>query len=287
MARTSSITFGQVAQIADAMKAAGNRPTARAVRERIGSGSMGTIHKFLQQWQGNGSAEEIEAPELPESIASALMDFVSTEIATACEPLNGLLRHAKEDAAEIALDNERLNRANEQMNADIDNLMRELATAKGQLMTIKDEFAEVKTERDGLRTTVNEQARDIDRLERQRDMFAALPLEISELKQSHNELIRKYADLNTNHAVLETRLDAATDHRRDLAERLANTEKRNATQEAELKAAQATAQRSTAELGSIARELAELKTAAQPMKAVKSSAKKTTASKPANQELAV
>lgn len=35
MARTSNITFGQVAQIADAMKAAGNRPTARAVRERI------------------------------------------------------------------------------------------------------------------------------------------------------------------------------------------------------------------------------------------------------------
>ena len=33
MARTTNITFGQVAAIADAMKAAGTRPTARAVRD--------------------------------------------------------------------------------------------------------------------------------------------------------------------------------------------------------------------------------------------------------------
>lgn len=113
MARTSNITFGQVAQIADAMKAAGNRPTARAVRERIGSGSMGTIHKLLQQWQGKGSEadEETEAAELPNHIQSALMDFIGTEIATACEPLNEELQVAKSDLEEIALDNERLNRA--------------------------------------------------------------------------------------------------------------------------------------------------------------------------------
>lgn len=287
MARTSNITFGQVAQIADAMKAAGNRPTARAVRERIGSGSMGTIHKFLQQWQGNGSAEEIEAPELPESIASALMDFVSTEIATACEPLNGLLRHAKEDAAEIALDNERLNRANEQMNADIDNLMRELATAKGQLMTIKDEFAEVKTERDGLRTTVNEQARDIDRLERQLELFAALPLEISLLKQAHDELTGQYATAKTERAIFAERHNAEFNRAEDLAARLASAEKRNAAQEGEFKAATVTAQRATAELSAIARELAELKNNTPAAKIVKSTAKKTMVKKPINQELAV
>lgn len=287
MARTSNITFGQVAAIADAMKAAGNRPTARAVRERIGSGSMGTIHKFLQQWQGNNSAEGIEAPELPESIASALMDFVYTEIATACEPLNGLLRHAKEDADEIALENVRLHAIHEQLNDDITHLMRELATAKGQLMTIRDEFTEVKLERDRLGATVNDQLREIDRLERQRDMFAALPLELSQLKQAHDVLVTQCASVTTERAVLAAQLNAATERTNDLVERLANTEKRNVAQDAELKAAQVTAQRATAELGSVARELAEVKTTAAPMKVVKSAEKKIVAKKPANQELNV
>lgn len=289
MARTSNITFGQVAQIADAMKAAGNRPTARAVRERIGSGSMGTIHKLLQQWQGKGSEadEETEAAELPNHIQIALMDFISTEIATACEPLNEELQVAKSDLEEIALDNERLNRAYDQQSADIEHLMSELGSAKGQLMTIKDEFAEVKTEKERLQSIVNEQLREIDNLLRQRELFAALPLELSQLKESHETLIIQYARLNTEHAVLAARLDAATENRRDLAERLDNTEKRNATQEAELKTASTTAQRATAELSAIARELAEVKNNAAAPKVVKSAAKKTAVKKPANQVLAV
>lgn len=285
MARTSQITFGQVATIADAMKAAGNRPTARAVRERIGSGSMGTIHKLLQQWQGNGSAEEIEAAELPESIASALMDFVSTEVATACEPLNTQLRHAKETADEIALDNERLNKAYEQQAADIEHLMNELASAKGQLMTIKDEYSEVKTERDSLKTTVSDQLREIDNLQRQRDLFAALPLEIAEIKRRLEVTESQYAIADKDRAVLKASITGSERWSTDLADRLEIAEKRNAIQEAELKAAGATAQRATAELSAVARELADLKT--QPTKVVKSTAKKAPPKKPANQELAV
>ena len=289
MARTSNITFGQVAQIADAMKAAGNRPTARAVRERIGSGSMGTIHKLLQQWQGKGSEadEETEAAELPNHIQSALMDFIGTEIATACEPLNEELQVAKSDLEEIALDNERLNRAYDQQCADVERLMSDLGNAKGQLMTIKDEFAEVKTEKERLQSVVNEQLREIDNLLRQRELFAALPHELSLLKQAHESLANDYAQANTERAVLSAQLNAAADRGDDLATRLASAEKRNATQETELKTASTTAQRATAELSAIARELAEMKNKAAAPKVVKSTAKKTAVKKPVNQELAV
>lgn len=289
MARTSNITFGQVAQIADAMKAAGNRPTARAVRERIGSGSMGTIHKLLQQWQGKGSEadEETEAAELPNHIQSALMDFIGTEIATACEPLNEELQVAKSDLEEIALDNERLNRAYDQQCADVEHLMSELGNAKGQLMTIKDEFAEVKSEKEHLQATVNVQLREIDNLLRQRELFAALPHELAMLKQTHESLANDYAQANTERAVLSAQLNAAAERGDDLAARLANAEKRNAAQEIELKTASTTAQRATAELSAIARELVEVKNNATTPKIVKSTAKKTTVKKPINQELAV
>lgn len=289
MARTSNITFGQVAQIADAMKAAGNRPTARAVRERIGSGSMGTIHKLLQQWQGKSSEadEETEASELPNHIQSALMDFIGTEIATACEPLNEELQQAKTDLEEIALDNERLNRAYDQQSADVERLMGDLGNTKGQLMTIKDEFAEVKTEKERLQSVVNEQLREIDNLLRQREIFAALPHELSMLKQAHEALANEYATTNTERAVLSAQLNAAAERGDDLAERLASAEKRNTAQEAELKAASLTAQRATAELSAVARELAEVKHNMTAPKVVKSTAKKTAVKKPINQELAV
>lgn len=108
MARTSNITFGQVAQIADAMKAAGTRPTARAVRERIGSGSMGTIHNLLKQWQGKGPSEDDEdKPDLPQHVTEAIMDFVQTMTAERIEDMADQLRDAQEAADDLARENER------------------------------------------------------------------------------------------------------------------------------------------------------------------------------------
>ena len=52
MGREASITFEQVASVADQIqRETGKKPTTRAVRELLGSGSLGTIVKFLQQWQ--------------------------------------------------------------------------------------------------------------------------------------------------------------------------------------------------------------------------------------------
>ena len=51
MGRDATITPDQVYAIADAIKAEGGKPTLRAVRERLGSGSMGTITKLLQGWK--------------------------------------------------------------------------------------------------------------------------------------------------------------------------------------------------------------------------------------------
>lgn len=115
MARTSNITFGQVAQIADAMKAAGTRPTARAVRERIGSGSMGTIHNLLKQWQGKGPSEDNEEkPDLPQHVTDAIMDFVSTMTGERIEDMTEQLRDAQDAADDLARENDRYY---EQLNA--------------------------------------------------------------------------------------------------------------------------------------------------------------------------
>lgn len=132
MARTSNITFGQVAQIADAMKAAGTRPTARAVRERIGSGSMGTIHNLLKQWQGKGPSEDDEdKPDLPQHVTEAIMDFVQTMTAERIEDMADQLRDAQEAADDLARENERYSEEIENAENIIIGLRAELARLEG------------------------------------------------------------------------------------------------------------------------------------------------------------
>lgn len=61
MGREASITPQQVYTAADALVAEGGKPTLRAVRERLGSGSLGTIAKWLQQWKANQGRPGIAA----------------------------------------------------------------------------------------------------------------------------------------------------------------------------------------------------------------------------------
>ncbi|MDP2143125.1 MAG: DNA-binding protein [Gallionella sp.] len=50
MPRESTITYNMVAAIADSLFKQGKKPTARAVREALGVGSMAMILKHLRQW---------------------------------------------------------------------------------------------------------------------------------------------------------------------------------------------------------------------------------------------
>lgn len=246
---------------------------------------MGTIHKHLQQWQGKASSDDAEAPELPESIATALMDFVATEIATACEPLADDLRQAKAAADELAEENARLEVVRDELKECLAEERQVNAVLSGKNAELQKLIIDLKLERDLALSDKNQVSKAIALLVEKNKELSALPVQLANTTEAlkNAESSRQHAEQSA--AVLSAKLDAADARSKDLAERLASAEKRNSAQEAEFKAAQATAQRATAELGSIARELAELK--AQPVKVVKSSPKKTTPKKPANQELAV
>ncbi len=61
----AGITYEQVAQVADQMIADGQRPTMRGVRDALGSGSLSTVHKFLNAWLDARPQAQAAAPELP------------------------------------------------------------------------------------------------------------------------------------------------------------------------------------------------------------------------------
>lgn len=288
MARTSNITFGQVAQIADAMKAAGTRPTARAVRERIGSGSMGTIHKLLQQWTGKSSAEDDESKtaELPSHIAQALMDFIGTEIATACEPINEELQSAREAADALADDNERVHMAYQEQGRDLIHSLENHAATKATLEQTRSILADHESEVFKLRQQVSELQRELDRSQRQTEMLASYAPDLERAKIALGELQEKAATAEKAAAVFSAQLDAKTEMANELSKRLETAESRINAKDEELKTANNHYQACAARLEAAAREIESMrkpKAEAKP----KTTAKKTTIKKADNKELPV
>lgn len=280
MARTSNITFGQVAAIADAMKAAGNRPTARAVRERIGSGSMGTIHRLLQQWQGKASEqdEETEAAELPQHIQSALMDFIGTEIATACEPINEDLQAAKEAAEELAAENVRLEAVIDRLQTERDNAERNQATSKALYDKTNNELKAANAQLQIWADVIKNQEIELDRASRQLEMLASYAPELAQAKIALGEMHEKAATAEKEAAVLGAQLTAKTEKADELDARLKSAESRANAATEEAKQANNHYQAMAARLEATAREIESLRKPkpAKAPAAPKASTRKTT-----------
>ena len=84
MGRESTITYDQVALIAEAMIAAGIKPTSRTVRERLGNtGSMGTINRLISEWKASQARQATFSSALPASVQSGILDFMEQEFSRA------------------------------------------------------------------------------------------------------------------------------------------------------------------------------------------------------------
>lgn len=107
MAREASITQEQVNAAADAIRAAGEKPTARAVREQLGTGSMATVLKLWQNWQGRQIKPAEQALVLPPALQRALVDCIGQEVSAARAGLEADLVTAQLAEADLIKESER------------------------------------------------------------------------------------------------------------------------------------------------------------------------------------
>lgn len=108
MARESTITQDQVAATADNLKAQGIKPTARNVRDALGTGSMATVLKFLQQWQG-GQVRQSQAIDdtLDPAIGRAISNQIVAKVQEATADATARLADLQAEADIIIAENER------------------------------------------------------------------------------------------------------------------------------------------------------------------------------------
>ena len=239
MGRESTITYEQIAAIADAMKTEGVKPTSRAMRERLGNtGSMGTINKLLGRWKSGQERQISAALVLPPALQRVLLEFMDTELTAARTTLEAELAEQQQEAADLATENERQVIENDAQADTIDLLRAEVSTHQGRAGQLESDLVvardEAVRERSGAELARTELAKAQLRLEAMPRLEADLVAvrDVLEAERTARQQAKEDA------AVLASKLEAAE-------RRIAENEARSTKAEAATKAA---GQQHTAEL---------------------------------------
>ena len=170
MGRESTVTFEQIAAVADAMKVEDVKPTSRAVRERLGNtGSMGTINKLLGRWKSGQTRQISAALVLPAGLQRVLLEFIDAELTAARATLEAELADQQQEALDLATENERQVIENESQTQAIESLQAEVSKHEGRAGQLESDLAvsrdEAARERSGAELARTELAKAQLRLE--------------------------------------------------------------------------------------------------------------------------
>lgn len=154
----TGITFDQVAALADAITARGDRPTLRGVRAELGSGSMGTIQKHLTAWQGQRRQIVTSTASLPAEIQRVILAEIEREVVAARAELEAELAATKGDRDTLADDNEAQTEQLELQTNQIDELTATTQQQAGRIAQLEADLASASQATDRERS-VAEQAR--------------------------------------------------------------------------------------------------------------------------------
>jgi colicin import membrane protein len=187
MSRESKITQEQVNAAADSIRAAGDKPAARSIREALGAGSYATVLKFLQVWQ----ARQVRAAEtpvtLPTNLQRTLVDYIGQEVSIAKADLQTDLVAAQQANGDLIAESERQASTIELQAEALESSQAEKAELAGRLAQVGSDLAratdDMITERNAAEHARTELAKTQLRLE-------ALPRTEAEADRLRSELER-------------------------------------------------------------------------------------------------
>ncbi|MBN3813422.1 DNA-binding protein [Paraburkholderia sp. Ac-20347] len=250
MAREPGITQDQVSKAAETIRAAGGRPTARAIREALGTGSMATVLKFFQAWQ-DAQVRPAEAPvSLPPALQRGLVDFVAEEVERNRSELLAELELARQANGDLIAEVERVMLMVQNLEATLEAAMGDRAELSGRLAQVEAERDAARhdaiTERQAAEAARTEQAKDRLRLE----AMPRLEKELDTLRQQLDQARREGAaavdaeragrvSAEQAAAVALARLEGVIDARGIVEGALAESREREQEREAEVSALRA------------------------------------------------
>lgn len=147
MAR-DSVAREQVFAAAESLVARGEKPTSRAVREELGTGSMSTVLGHLRAWQARRDEPPAPRAELPPAMLNMLSEFVGREIAKARAEIEEALGEARTSIGDLLREAQARDEALDEAGAEIAALRDERERLEGRIVAREEDVARLTTERD-------------------------------------------------------------------------------------------------------------------------------------------
>jgi chromosome segregation ATPase len=260
MARTESITFEQVANAANTLKAAGVKPNSRNIREALGSGSMSTVCRHLAKWSATQQpAGQVVDDVVDPSVIRAISGYVSTKVHEATSLATAALADLQDEHNALITESERLS-------SDLDIADAERASLSDQMAAMAGRIAQL--EADAVRAAQDllheRQAAEFARVELAKaelrlEAVPRIEREVEQLRQSLEGAKTHTAEQHEAAAVAQAKYEAA--ERAAAAASAATVEASTRAQQTEqaLAAERLAVQSAMARLEAAAREVAEAK----------------------------
>lgn len=201
MARKPTITIEQVTAAANNIQALGVTPTSRNVREAVGGGSMNTVLKFFQQWQGGGMQQKpVIDDTLDPSIIHIINSYIADQIQEAATDLTAQLAEKQSESNMLMSEYAQLSDEMEAKSEELSDLKTQHAELNGRFQQLEVEAKNASAELVIERQSVEDARVELAKKELLIDVVPQLQ---AELAKAHAELI----DVRVQAAVAEAKLE--------------------------------------------------------------------------------
>ena len=137
---TRGIQYEQVAAAIEEIRATGQNPTLRGIRDYLGTGSLGTIQRHLKRWQEEKRSKGEPEVALPEALKQALTQEIERQRAEVRGELEEALTEAQRAAEELSEANEALEGELTAFQREAENQKLALAEATGRIEQLEREL---------------------------------------------------------------------------------------------------------------------------------------------------
>jgi len=210
MAREATITFEQVAAAADSIKAQGGKASARAVREVLGSGSMATVLKLLQQWQSGQVRQSASIDDtLDPSVVRAISNQIATRVQEATADTTARLADLQAEADLIIVENERQAVDLEAQAAELVVLHGQYAELAGRAQQIESDAARTAAELVAERRATEAARVELAKAELRLEAVPKVEAEIEKVRAEFLQARAQAAELHEAAAVANVKLEGA------------------------------------------------------------------------------
>ena len=214
MAREPAITQDQVSKAAEAISETGARPTARAIRERLGEGSMATVLKYLQAWK-DAQIRPAEPPvTLPQPLQRGLIEFVAAEVDRSKTELRAELEAANQSNADLILESERQGLMIDNLNASLERAYAEKAELSGRLDQVVNERDAASHEAASERQAAEAARTELAKAELRLEAMPRLEKELGDLRNEIDSQRAKRTEAEQTAAVADARFQGAVEARK-------------------------------------------------------------------------